>query len=538
MTSAVQTAFRSYLFSAAFVILVAALAVIPRAFLADVPFDRDEGAYAYVSDTVDLGGLPYRDAFDHKPPVVYYLYNISFRLFGNGISSPRFMGMIFVFFGCLCVHYIIRKITKSYVAGILAMPLLGLVTLAPVYSGYAANTETFLFPCLLGGCCFLLDPDGSRLRPFAAGSFFGVAFAIKPVAIPFILAGGIALLLRDNGKIRRNLSALAAYSMACALPIGLFCVYFYAKGAFRSFWEGVFLYNAGYATRVTLGQSWGYFIDTMRTNLAAEPVSWVAGAAGAAIYFTAREAREKYVVAAFLSAALLSVAMPRYFYGHYFLIIVPFLVICAGLGAGVLMKRAPVPVVSVFLLLIAGTTATQAGAFRISHQELLKRTYGHNPFYQSVAVAEYLKARALAGDRVYIVGSEPQILNYSGLRSPGRFFYFYPLTGSARLKEAFRKENFSDLKKFPPAYLVFANALTSHFLNIYKDRDFMVELFGFFGDYELVAASPFMPGGVVIEPARLLDEKMLGSMDSVLIFRRPGAGAPATGVRFSQIYQL
>ena len=50
------------------VLAVAVIALVPRLLFVNILFERDDGAYAYVSDVVNNGGLPYRDAFDHKPP--------------------------------------------------------------------------------------------------------------------------------------------------------------------------------------------------------------------------------------------------------------------------------------------------------------------------------------------------------------------------------------------------------------------------------------------------------------------------------------
>ena len=68
------------------VVFFAFLSIVPRLFYINIPFERDEGMYACVSDVIDRGGLPYRDAFDNKPPGIHYLYNISFKIFGHAVS--------------------------------------------------------------------------------------------------------------------------------------------------------------------------------------------------------------------------------------------------------------------------------------------------------------------------------------------------------------------------------------------------------------------------------------------------------------------
>src|SRR5688500_3169441 len=53
------------------------------------PFEGDEGAYGTIAQQMLNGALPYRDLFDHKPPLVYVWYAACFLLFGENIVAPR-----------------------------------------------------------------------------------------------------------------------------------------------------------------------------------------------------------------------------------------------------------------------------------------------------------------------------------------------------------------------------------------------------------------------------------------------------------------
>src|SRR5512138_2100097 len=53
------------------------------------PFEGDEGAYGTIAQQMLHGALPYRDLFDHKPPLIYVWYAVSFLLFGENIIAPR-----------------------------------------------------------------------------------------------------------------------------------------------------------------------------------------------------------------------------------------------------------------------------------------------------------------------------------------------------------------------------------------------------------------------------------------------------------------
>ena len=52
---------------------IAAVYIVIRINIVNIPLDRDEGMFGYMGQLILDGGLPYLDAFDHKPPVVFYL---------------------------------------------------------------------------------------------------------------------------------------------------------------------------------------------------------------------------------------------------------------------------------------------------------------------------------------------------------------------------------------------------------------------------------------------------------------------------------
>lgn len=38
------------------------------------PMGADQALYAYVGERIRAGGLPYRDAWDQKPPAIHFVY--------------------------------------------------------------------------------------------------------------------------------------------------------------------------------------------------------------------------------------------------------------------------------------------------------------------------------------------------------------------------------------------------------------------------------------------------------------------------------
>src|SRR5690349_1844170 len=65
-------------------------------------FGRDQGIYAVVADTILDGGMPYRDAWDFKPPGIFLTYALAQGLFGKSMLAIRLLevlGLIGTAFG-------------------------------------------------------------------------------------------------------------------------------------------------------------------------------------------------------------------------------------------------------------------------------------------------------------------------------------------------------------------------------------------------------------------------------------------------------
>src|SRR5687767_9878358 len=50
------------------------------------PFHPDQAMFAYIGDRWLHGGLPYRDAWDVKPPGIFALYAAAQAVFGRGMA--------------------------------------------------------------------------------------------------------------------------------------------------------------------------------------------------------------------------------------------------------------------------------------------------------------------------------------------------------------------------------------------------------------------------------------------------------------------
>jgi len=85
------------------------------------PFGRDQGIFAYIGDTILHGGVPYRDAWDHKTPGLYAIYALAFSLFGRAMPSVHLLEGCALTLTAFIVYLVGRRVRGEAVAVLAAL---------------------------------------------------------------------------------------------------------------------------------------------------------------------------------------------------------------------------------------------------------------------------------------------------------------------------------------------------------------------------------------------------------------------------------
>ena len=437
---------------------ICVLALLLRAPIATIPLERDEGEYAYTAQRWLQGDLPYRDAFDQKPPGIFVVYALIEQVGGGGPTALHW-GAQFYTLGTLAVLWLLGRRMSSAASGLAAAAFAAFMTTAPGVWGNAANTELFM---LLPLTAALLAADRAVERDaprwaLATGACAALALLFKQMAITTVVFYAMFLAVRA----RRRASAIALMGLGLVGILGVACAYFVAHGAGPEFYDATIGYNLHYAARAPLadyphhlwlnllvvGASFWPFVILAAAQLTR--ACWGSAATEAA---TARRTRQRtFWVAAWLAASLAGTASGGYFTPHYFMQTVPALALLAGMAVGeTRLQPLGEPlrpfVQAAFVLGTIGVGILTNRWYYTSGDVAgkLARLYGDTPFADSPAVARFIRERSTPTDSVFVLGSEPQILYYADRRSATRYFYIYPLAGPypnvrQRQEEAWRE---------------------------------------------------------------------------------------------------
>jgi 4-amino-4-deoxy-L-arabinose transferase-like glycosyltransferase len=455
--------------------VILTLFALMRISLISIPFERDEGEYANIAQRMLVGDVPYRDAFDQKPPGVFLIYLITFALFGQSVQAVHVVMHVWTLAGVVLLFKLVQRLSGT-TAGLLAAMAYAVMTAERGVLGSTANTEIFMLTPMVAGILCVVPNPGQRVgawRLMASGALLGIAFWIKQVVITDILFVGILVTLadctawkRDAGTLRRVLGRqllLLLGAIAVTAPIFL---YFIWNHALHDFLYCAFIYNFGYSTSElhSVSQIWGRFWGSFCEILISDWLFWLAGLIAIAVMARRRSWR---LLSFYIGFALLSfggVTFAGYFRPHYFMQVLPAVATLAGLGLAWILTR--LATLSNPLLRYPGQTAVLIGALAvpvINNRSILFapspavasiRLYGVNRFVFSQAIGERLRDRTSPADPILIAGAEPQIAFYAHRRNATRFIFFDPLSAHYPGVLVNQQQAIAEITGNQPAYIV------------------------------------------------------------------------------------
>jgi hypothetical protein len=207
---------------------------------------RDSGVFLYMGWRLLSGDVPYRDVWDHKPPLIYFVDAIGIALTPDSLWGIWFLQFIFIFFTLFFIYKLLEREIGIFAA------LAGEITLT---SGLLTILEkgnvTEEYALVFQAACFGLFVSAWK-RDFPLHSSFwigvlgGLAFNFKQTTIGIWVTYGLVLLalriIQRKLPFKDLLSLLAGW----LVPSILLILYLVSQDAVTEFWEQAFLYNFVY----------------------------------------------------------------------------------------------------------------------------------------------------------------------------------------------------------------------------------------------------------------------------------------------------
>lgn len=436
------------------------------------PLERDEGEYAYAGQLIQHAISPYRYCYTMKLPGTAAAYALLTAVFGQTAAGVH-LGLLLVNAVTTSLIYFLARRLFDSLAGVVASSVFALLSLEPAVFGFAAHATHFVILAAVAGIFLLVKAidDGRWPMFFWSGVALGLSFLMKQPGAFFVLFAVLYLASAEwmrGFKWRQLISRMGLLILGAATPFVITCLIMLLTGVFPRFWLWTFSYASQYKNLVTFSTGFQTFGTAIARTVTPAVLIWLIGASGMVFVLWAPKARLQTVLTlGLLLFSFVAVCPGYYFRQHYFVLVLPAVSLLCGLAvsrATAMIRQsshnpwlAMLPV-ALFALAFGISVLHDADFFFVTDPlTACREIYGPNPFPEAQTIAEFLRSRSAKGDRVAVIGSEPEIYFYSGLRSATGYVYTYPLMESQPFAAAMQHDMESEVEGAMPRFLVFVD---------------------------------------------------------------------------------
>src|SRR5579875_3642535 len=191
---------------------------------------NDSGVFLYIGEHILRGSVPYRDMWDHKPPLIFYLNAFSL------LFTPQSDVGITIIQACLlsltaCLVFRLLRTVSSFGISVLCS-ISYLCTLFFLYS-YGNFPEVFFLPLQISALLVFLriqTNKHSALLFVLFGILCGLSVLLKPNMIGVFVTGTLILFLQWIQKRKKVPSLIRNYlliTLGTFIPLGITIGYFF-----------------------------------------------------------------------------------------------------------------------------------------------------------------------------------------------------------------------------------------------------------------------------------------------------------------------
>lgn len=425
----------------------------------NAPWEGDEGEYAYSAWLITQGEVPYLHSFLQKPPLIIYNYYLTNLIKPFALWPPRALAFIFTLANCLLLALIAKKLygkKAGWVALWISAPLLSL----PHIVALPANTEKFMLLPLVGLIALFVFKQGreKQLTYFWAGVLSALAILYKPIALPpvfFLIIYWLVVNWLKTKNIKETLKSFGLIFLGGIIITFLVLFYFIIHGAIGEMWRQVVIYNLSYIadTRNYFPAPFFHYLSIFFSGF------WPIGLIVLGSFFY--RSKLIYLWWSLFLVSLLPIITTRI--GHYYLLLVPFLVLlAAGTLASLLVKIKikeeewkNIILTAIIALILVVFSCFMGEQFFLKPLELSDWIYGsNNNMSEAQLVANKVKAYTKPDERIFVNGSAPQIYYFSQRISVSKFNTAFPLSINTPWRGQYQQQAIEELKKNKPAAMV------------------------------------------------------------------------------------
>lgn len=439
------------------------------------PLGRDQGIFTWVAQVVLGGGYPYRDAWDIKGPLSYYVYAIGLVLGSDGLGI-RILDLASIAACCWFLRRLVFDLSKGDRYGANCAVIFFL--LAYYGGGFwnSAQPDAWGGILVLVAVTRLLDNRKPTLANMAViGGLIAAATLLKPTFLIFI-ALPIVGVFSGSGQRRDMVRPLLAFGSAYSSVVLLMLVFLWLGGSLREFIDVnrfVALSHSGYGNRHVFSEVISLLGPLVKLGLLMPlliaPVGiWCLRSSG--------WRPQSIVLAAWQVLAIALVIIQGKYWLYHWIPAVIATATTAGLSIAFLTDRfiSRVTVIARYnaIILLTFVAVMSPVAIRAlihsyswpiyalgletkdSYRAQFQTPDARWKYSDFATVSEYIYRNSTSRDAVLMWGWDPLVNILAQRTAPTRFGYSYPLTVDGPMRDAYRTIFLQDIGNHPPKFIV------------------------------------------------------------------------------------
>jgi len=474
--------------------LTVIITVLIRFHFLEIPFERDEGSYAYLGQQVLNGKVPYVDFFERKFPVIFYAYAAIVALFGYSLTGVHLGFLVINVISIIVVFLIVKKLFNPLTAWIAASAFT-LYSMSPYASGFTAQSEHLVIFFLLLGIWAMVHAcdNGKAWLYIASGVTMSLGLLVKQNGIFFIVFSVIALitwLVKQRLSTSQIFKYIIFYAIGGVFPLALVAFVLWLQGAFEEMIYWTIYSSADYISGSGLDKAFANITYMLKRISQTHLLIWATSLMGLiSFWFLRKPLHIKILLTLFVLLSFVSVAPGFRFFGHYWLFIYPAMALLSAMlfyALSIIIRKSKIPLLMAFLLIFAMNIFQNADYyFTDDVNQPVKNTYGSDLFPATKKLSDYLNQQMQKRDQLLVLGFEPQIYVYTHKEAPVRFHFMKLLTKieNKQLYEEYKNAMLEKLNVNPPDYIVYM----ANYMNKDYAKDLKSELKPLLKKYEQIA---------------------------------------------------
>lgn len=408
-------------------ILIALVCLIPVS-PAVRPFaGNDSSVFLLIGRGILSGQTPYRDIWDHKPPIIFFINALGWLMTPN---STWGIFIIQVLFLAVCNLITFRLFQKRISTIFLLVSIfLGNIQLLHVLHG-GNLTSYYTIPFQMAGF-LLVEEILNRSAKFQRGALLGTCFILtllcRPTAIGIFIAAAIVLLANHSFQTIKDFLRFLAGLMTGVLIILIPLIIFFAsQNALGDVWDQVYRFNRYYTQQT----QWEEIINGLLTYIRLfTPTAILPISIGAfllvIISWIKTKKVEPIVQLAFFSfiidlALVVSAGRDKV---PYYLTLIPVSTVLVGIffekvSESVKFRYLPIMVSIISLILIGWN-------YRLDFLE--NYHIGDDSRRSKGTIVEFVQNNSQPSDLIQVWGTESWVYLYSDRKPTSKYIYVNPL---------------------------------------------------------------------------------------------------------------